>query len=72
MDMAEEQMNLKEPEGIAQAIPPQEHSPDLEENRIDVVDVRSEHLRSVFSIEQGADASRRSSAPDSTADRPER
>jgi len=42
--MLEKQKNLQEPERKAQSLPPEEHSADLEENRVDAVDERSGHV----------------------------
>ena len=43
MTASQKEMNLQEPEGKAQPVPPQVHAGDVEQNRIDLVDVGSEH-----------------------------
>ena len=43
MTTSEEEMNLQEPEGKTQPVPPNMHPGDVEQDWINLVDVRSEH-----------------------------
>ena len=43
MTASQEEMNLQEPDSKAQPVPPEVHTGDVEQDRVDSVDVGSEH-----------------------------
>ena len=51
MTASQEEMNLQEPEGKTEPIPPEVHTGDVEQNRIDLVDVGFEHAFSLSLLE---------------------
>ena len=46
--VSQEEMDLQEPEGKTEPIPPDAHPVDGEQNRIDPMDIRPEHVLSLL------------------------